>query len=127
MSKRTSRLLLASLTLIMLISVLVTSAYAGEAWVYISQGEGPQLSASISGTDVGYEGWNYDTSGHRFWISLQGCCAYGNWWTLEDYLINIDDYYYSTYSIQETSGYRVQLNPELWFTDCDGKGVVRNL
>jgi len=128
MSKRTSRKMLISLMVIMLIGVLATSANAGTAYVYINKGQGPQLSNAISlPAGAEYEGWNYSDSGHKLYLGLQVYSRDIGWGTMRTALMEIDGYAYGTYPMPHANDFRVQLNPQWAYTDCHGKGLVRDL
>ncbi|GAB6275452.1 MAG: hypothetical protein STSR0004_23220 [Peptococcaceae bacterium] len=127
MDKRMSKKMLISLMVaIMLIGVLATSVYAASQTVYIHQGDGPVQSAAITANNgANYSGKNYATSGHKLYITLQ--CSNGGGWSDEGVsLMNIGS---STNGYSTRSGallWRVQLNPQYAYTDCDGEGTVSN-
>ena len=102
-----------------LIGVMASSIYAASATVYIHIGDGPVQSAAILSSGASYTGGNEATSGHRLHLTLQYYSGSG--W--------VDDKV-STMAIgagimgQSTDtrygSWRVQLNPDLWYTDCNG-------
>ncbi|HHW40604.1 MAG TPA: hypothetical protein GXX19_05555 [Syntrophomonadaceae bacterium] len=126
MDKRLSRKMLISLMMIMLISVLATSAYAASQTVYINKGDGPVQSASISATNgANYNGWNYSDSEHKLYITLQW--STGSGWV--DERVSLMDIGSSASGYSTLSGtrlWRVQLNPQYAYSDCHGKGTVSN-
>lgn len=108
---------------IMLISVLVTSAYAASQTVYIYDGSGPVHSAYITSyTGAQTDGWNYTTSGHSLYCDLQAWNG-SSWPTIKSSFMAIGGYAHN-YSTAGYQYWRVQLNPELYYTDCNGKGIV---
>ena len=115
-----------SLMMIMLISVLATSAYAASQTVYISQPSGPVQSSAISANNgANYAGSNYSTSGHKLYVDLQSSTGSG-WSTIKSSLMAIGS---NASGYSDLSGerlWRVQLNPQYAYTDCDGKGTVSN-
>lgn len=121
------KMLMSLMVAIMLISVLATCAYAASETVYISKGQGPVQSAAISANNgANYAGQNYVTSGHKLYITLQS--SDGSEWT--DERVSLMDIGSSASGNKEKSGtllWRVQLNPQYAYTDCDGEGTVSNL
>ena len=112
------------IVLIMTVGVLAISASAYSATVYISQGQGPQYSGSIpSFNGANYSGSNYASSGHRLWVSLERHNGY-LYETQERDLMNIGSSTSGFSTTQGNAAWRVKLNPELWYTDCDGIGTV---
>lgn len=128
MVKRISKKMLMSLMVaIMLIGILATSVFAASQTVYIEQGDGPVQSAAITASNgAKYSGWNFDTSRHRLYITLQSSSGSG-WTDRRVSLMDIDSG--ATGDAWEPTGsnlWRVQLNPEWSYTDCDGWGQVAN-
>ncbi|KFD41716.1 hypothetical protein DK28_0206060 [Peptococcaceae bacterium SCADC1_2_3] len=127
MTKKMSKKMLISLMVaIMLIGVLATSVYAASQTVYIHQGDGPVQSAAISANNgANYYGWNYDTSGHKLYVDLQTSTG-GGWSTDKSSLMDIGSSASGYSTLSGTRLWRVQLNPQWAYTDCDGKGTVSN-
>lgn len=110
------------MVLIMIVGALTVSA--ASSTVYISQGQGPQNSTAIpSFNGANFRGRNYNTSGSKLWVSLE---RWNGFWfqTEEQALMNIGSSASGFSTIQGNTAWRVKLNPELWFTNCDGEGTV---
>lgn len=126
MKKTASRALMVLTATLMVVAVLVPFAYAASKTVYISQGDGPVQSAQITADNgAKYAGSNYVTSGHSLYIDLQRSSGSG-WVNDKTALMPIGG---NADGISTYAGallWRVQLNPQYWFTDCDGKGTVSN-
>ena len=126
MAKRLSKKMLVSLMVIMLISVLATSVYAASATVYIHQGQGPVQSSAISANNGAKDvGKNYATSGHKLYLDLQWSSGSG-WNTVKTDLMDVGGSASNYSDLSGTKLWRVQLNPQWWYTDCDGEGTVSN-
>ena len=120
------KMLISLMVAIMLTGVLATSVYAAYEYVYINKGEGPKLSAAITANNgARYDGWNYVTSGHKLYITLQSSDGYG-WIDERVSLMDINSGATGDSDLSGTRLWRVQLNPQWAYTDCDGKGTVSN-
>ncbi|UNC91051.1 hypothetical protein [Candidatus Contubernalis alkaliaceticus] len=110
----------------MLTFVLVNSIYAANATVNIKKGQGPVQSASITANNgAKYSGRNYSSSEHSLYIDLQASSGSG-WANVKTSLMAIGS---SASGLSTMSGallWRVQLNPQYLFTDCNGEGTVSN-
>lgn len=127
MTKMTSGKTLSSLVVaIMLIFVLTISANAASHTVYIDKGDGPVQSGQITANNgANYNGYNSSQSGHKLYITLQS--SSGSGWT--DQKVSLMDIGQSASGYSSLSGdllWRVQLNPQYYFTDCIGWGTVSN-
>jgi hypothetical protein len=109
---------------LILIFAVAANVFAASQTVYIYQGNGPVQSASIA-TENGanYQGWNYATSGHSLYIDLQSSTGSG-WSNIKTSLMAINSSASGTSTLTGARLWRVQLNPQYYFTDCDGKGTV---
>jgi predicted PurR-regulated permease PerM len=125
--KMSKKRLISLVVVIALVCLLTASVYAASATVFISQGQGVVHSASISATNgAKYSGWNQNTSGHSLYITLQSSSGSG-WTDRKVSLMAIGSG--ATGNAWEPTGthlWRVQLNPQWAFTDCDGWGRVEN-
>lgn len=127
MTKMTSGKTLSSLVVaIMLVFVLAIGANAASHTVYIDKGDGPVQSGQITANNgANYNGYNSSQSGHRLYITLQS--SSGSGWT--DQKVSLMDIGQSASGYSNLSGdllWRVQLNPQYYFTDCIGSGTVSN-
>jgi hypothetical protein len=126
MKKKASRALMVLTTTIMVVTVLAPFAYAASQTVYIHKGDGPVRSASITSNDgAHYSGSNYSTSGHSLWIDLQRSSGSG-WVNEKTSLMAINSKANGESSLGGALLWRVQLNPQYWYTDCKGDGTVSN-
>lgn len=126
MKKKASRALMVLTATIMVVTVLAPFAYAASQTVYIHQGSGPVQSAAITANNgAKYDGSNYVTSGHRLYIDLQRSAGSG-WVNDKTALMPIGSNANGYSTVQGALLWRVQLNPQYWFTDCDGEGTVSN-
>lgn len=110
--------------------VLFTNVNAASQSVYIKQGNGPQASLLIYDATSGarYRGSNYFTSGHKLYVSLQERGTNGVFIVMSQRLLAPDSSTgWINYNNSYTGTFRVELNPELWYTDCDGYGAVESL
>ncbi len=126
MKKKASRALMALTATLLVVAVLVSVAYAASQTVYIHIGDGPVQSAAITGNNgANYSGKNYATSGHSLYIDLQRSSGTG-WVNEKTALMPIGSTASGYSSLTGALLWRVQLNPQYWFTDCNGEGTVSN-
>ncbi|MHB1418011.1 MAG: hypothetical protein ACYCX4_00250 [Bacillota bacterium] len=124
--KMSKKMLVTLMVALMIIGILATTAFAATQYVYINKGDGPVQSASISSTNGAYyNAQNYWSSGHSLYATLQ----YSNGSGWNDEYVQLMEPNTGANGASWRSGsllWRLQLNPYLFYTDCDGYGYVSN-